>query len=100
MNKSVFDITDTSDLPENLRVNPVSDFGRDIVRVFEQAESEGLSELNVNQVTVAFHRMFGKNYKQPKNSIQIMNKLFAMAKGKKFPIEKVAGPNGTYRLKK
>lgn len=28
-----------------------------------------------------------------------MNKLFAMAAGKKFPLEKVEGKQGTYRLK-
>ena len=28
-----------------------------------------------------------------------MNKLFAMATGKKFPLEKVEGKQGTYRLK-
>ena len=100
MGKSVFDTEDTSDLPKNLQVSPTSNFGRDIVQVFERAASEGLNELNVNQVTVAFHRMFGEKYKEPKNSVQIMNKLFAMARGQKFPIEKVIGPNGTYRLKK
>ena len=70
------------------------------MELFEYACEEGLMELNVNQVMVAFHRKFGKNYSKPKTNVQIMNKLFAMAKGKKFPLEKVDGKNGTYRLKK
>ena len=100
MEKSVFDTEDTSDLPENLQIAPESNFGRDIVQVFERSKAEGLNELNINQVTVAFHRMFGKKYQKPKDYVQIMNKLFGMSRGNKFPIEKVEGLNGTYRLKK
>ena len=48
---------------------------------------------------VAFHRMFREKYEtKPKNNIQIMNKLFAMAAGKKYPIEKVKDKQGTYKL--
>ena len=98
--KSIFDTEDTADLPRDLQVGPGDRFGYQIMELFEYACEEGLMELNVNQVMVAFHRKFRKNYSKLKTNVQIMNKLFAMAKGKKFPLEKVDGKNGTYRLKK
>ena len=99
MVKNIFDTTDTSDLPQELQIARSDDFGQEILEVFYQAKELGLNELNVNQVMVAFHRMFRDKYaKKPKNNIQIMNKLFTMAAGKKYPLEKVKGKQGTYRL--
>ena len=49
---------------------------------------------------VAYHRLFGEKNKKIKNNIQIMNKLFSIARQKNAPLEKVSGINGTYKLKK
>ena len=98
--KDIFDTNDTSDLPKNLRIDKTDKFADCIIKVFEKGKEQGLQELNVNQVMVAFYRLFNEEFSKPKNNIQIMNKLFSMAKKENALIEKVANVNGTYRLKK
>ena len=101
MRKSIFDMNDLSDLPVELQKIRISDFGDEIMEVFKEAQAEGLDTLNVNQVTVAFHRMFREKYKKnPRSNTLISNKLCSMANGKKFPIERVSGQKGCYKLKK
>ncbi|OLA64848.1 MAG: hypothetical protein BHW56_07905 [Acetobacter sp. 46_36] len=64
------------------------------------AKDAGIEKLTVNQVTVAYYRRYvEKNGCKVKTNIQIMNKLFAMATSGKYPLEKVEGEQGTYRLK-
>ena len=102
MTKNDYNFDDISDVefPEEVKLGRSDDFGREIMEIFYGARENGISELNVNQVMVVFYRKFSEKYKDhPKTNIQIMNKLFAMAAGKKFPLEKVEGKQGTYRLK-
>jgi len=99
--ENIFDLTDLSDLPAKLQKLRTTDFGEEIMQVFERAKKEGRKVLNVSEVTVAFHRMFRDKYQNdPRSNILISNKLCAMASGKKFPIERVTGQKGCYRLKK
>ena len=42
---------------------------------------------------------FEKDGCKVKSNVQIMNKLFTMATNGKYPLEKVEGEQGTYRLK-
>ena len=101
MKKDIFDTNDLSDLPKKLQNLRTSDFGDEIMEVFEKAKEAGYDVLYVNQITVAFHRLNRDKYKNsPRSSTVIANKLCAMARGKKFPIERVSGKKGCYRLKK
>lgn len=96
----IFDIKNTDDLPKELRIGHHDPFTEEIIHLFKLAEEKGLKQLNVNQVMVAYHRLFGEKNKKIKNNIQIMNKLFSIARQKNAPLEKVSGINGTYKLKK
>lgn len=100
MKPNIFDTTNMNDLPKNLRMVRQDKFADEIMEIFNIAAENGLTELNVNQVMVAHYRKFHPDDKDAKTNIQIMNKLFAMAKSGKYPLEKVASRNGTYRLKK
>ena len=102
MTKNDYNFDDISDVdfPEDVKLGRSDDFGREIMEVFYGAKENGITELTVNQVMIVFYRKLSEKYKDhPKTNIQIMNKLFAMAAGKKFPLEKVEGKQGTYRLK-
>jgi hypothetical protein len=102
--QKLFDTEDLSDIKEKDKVKigkgKQDVFGQQLIELFIKAKDAGIEKLNVNQVTVAYYRCFVENGDcKVKTNIQIMNKLFAMAAGDKYPLEKVEGEQGTYRLK-
>lgn len=99
--KKLFDIQDISDIENKVKIGKGKQdiFGQQLMELFILARDSGIETLTVNQVTVAYYRHFVEKYHaKEKTNIQIMNKLFAMASGNKYPIEKVEGEQGTYRL--
>lgn len=102
--QKLFDTEDLSDIKDKDKVKigrgKQDIFGERIMELFIKAKDAGIEKLTVNQVTVAYYRSFVENGdSKAKTNIQIMNKLFAMAAGGKYPLEKVEGEQGTYRLK-
>ncbi len=102
--QKLFDTEDLSDIKERDRVKigrgKQDIFGQQLIELFILAKDTGIEKLTVNQVTVAYYRRYvEKNGCKVKTNIQIMNKLFAMATSGKYPLEKVEGEQGTYRLK-
>lgn len=102
--QKLFDTEDLSDIKERDRVKigrgKQDIFGQQLIELFILAKDTGIEKLTVNQVTVAYYRRFVEKYGcKVKTNIQIMNKLFAMATGGKYPLEKIEGEQGTYRLK-
>ena len=61
----LFDISDTDDLPkeiaEELVVNTRDPFELNINQLFLLARDQGLDQLNIDQITVAYYRQFVKN---------------------------------------
>lgn len=102
--QKLFDTEDLSDIKEKDKIKigkgKQDIFGEQLMELFIKAKDAGIEKLNVNQITVAYYRYYvEKGNSKIKTNIQIMNKLFAMAAGDKYPLEKVEGEQGTYRLK-
>lgn len=98
MVKDIFDVNDVSDLPDDIKLNDNRDvFGNDIIELFRVAKVNGYESLCVNQVIVGLYRMFDKYKDNPKNAIQVMNKLYTMSIRNKYPLIN-AGKNGVYKL--
>lgn len=102
--QKLFDTDDLSDIKEKDKVKigrgKQDIFGQQLIELFILAKDAGIEKLTVNQVTVAYYRRYvEKNGCKVKTNIQIMNKLFAMATSGKYPLEKVEGEQGIYRLK-
>ena len=100
--QKLFDINDVSDVEDKVKIGKGKQdvFGQQLMELFIMARDSGIVKLTVNQVTVAYYRHFVEKYHvKEKTNIQIMNKLFAMATGGKYPLEKIEGEQGTYRLK-
>lgn len=98
---SVFDINDTRDIKSNLELSSVKEdkFGKELHDLFVKARQEGIENLTIDQITVAYYRVYVKTGKaKEKTAIQIMNKLWALAKRKKFNIKKENGKKGKYYL--
>ena len=99
--KSIFDIDDVSDISEELKISRgrQDTFGICLHELFIKAKREGYQELNIDQITVAYHRFFVLRHRaRKKTAVQIMNKMLALASQNKFNIKKVKGKNGTYYL--
>lgn len=98
---SVFDLNDKRDIKANLELSQEKEdkFGKELHDLFVKAKQEGIENLTIDQITVAHYRVYVKTGKsEEKNAIQIMNKLWALAKRNKFNIKKVKGKKGKYYL--
>lgn len=90
--QKLFDINDVSDVEDKVKIGKGKQdvFGQQLMELFIMARDSGIEKLTVNQVTVAYYRHFVEKYHvKVKTNIQIMNKLFAMATGGKYPLEKL-----------
>ena len=102
----LFDISDTDDLPkeiaEELVVNTRDPFELNINQLFLLARDQGLDQLNIDQITVAYYRQFVKNTfnAESKSRKQIALKISNMIRGHKPLIESIPERKGVYRLKK
>ena len=98
---SVFDLNDKRDIKADLELSQEKEdkFGKKLHDLFVKAKQEGIENLTIDQITVAHYRVYVKTGKsEEKNAIQIMNKLWALAKRNKFNIKKVKGKKGKYYL--
>lgn len=91
--KSIFD---HKDLPMSIRndlhlISQCDKFREKICRLFDVAKEYGINELNVNQVTVAYYRIYtAKDKKDIKTLQQIRTKMYNIVRDdarykKKFP---------------
>ena len=95
----LFDLDDVSDVEEVLSIprGKKDVFGEKLQELFMLAKHEGLNELNISQIAVGYHRRYVLNGNgSKKTTLQITNKLLAMANDKRYHIKKVPGKRGTY----
>jgi hypothetical protein len=93
--KNIFDLSDTSDLPQDLKeelaVNKRDDFEKNMIKLFQIAKCE----LNIDQIQAGYYRKF----KEAKKRTQITAKLYNMARASNSAINSVDGKKGVYKLK-
>lgn len=93
--KDIFDLNDTSDLPQELRselvVNKRDDYEKQLIELFRMAGRE----LNIDQVQTGYYRKYGEHKERPK----IIAKLYNMSRATNSAIESIASKKGVYRLK-
>lgn len=93
---NIFDLTNTTDLPQKLRVGlnqqkTPTEFESNICALFKMAGTD----LTIDELTVGYYRKYGGNI----NKKLMMHKLY-MASNKKYcGFEKAPGTKSTYRLK-
>lgn len=93
--KDIFDLSDLSDLPQDLKnelvVNRRDDFELKMISLFKMAGRE----LNIDQIQAAYFR----KYNEYKERTKITAKLYNMARSSNSAIESVKGRKGVYKLK-
>lgn len=93
---NIFDLTNTTDLPQKIRVGLAkrtpTKFESDICDLFKIAGTP----LTIDELTVGYYRKFGGNI----NKTLMMHKLYMATRNKCCSFEKVARTKSTYRLKK
>lgn len=93
--EKIFDLSDTSDLPQSLKeeltVNKRDDFERNVIKLFQIAKCE----LNIDQIQAGYYRKF----QDAKKRTQIIAKLYNMARASNSAIKSVDGKKGVYKLK-
>ena len=93
--KDIFDLSDLSDLPQDLKnelvVNRRDDFELKMISLFKMAKRE----LNIDQIQAAYFR----KYNEYKERTKITAKLYNMARSSNSAIESVKGRKGVYKLK-
>lgn len=94
---NIFDLTNTIDLPQEIRVGlnkqkTITEFESNICALFKTAGTD----LTIDELTVGYYRKYGGNI----NKKLMMHKLYLSSNKKHCGFEKAPGTKSTYRLKK
>ena len=89
MTENIFDLTDVSDIPEEISAELSNDvFAQNILTLFNKAGRN----LTIDEVTVGYYRQF----KEIKTKRQIMVKLYSMARAINAKIRSSPNLKGVY----
>ena len=93
MTENIFDLTDVSDIPDEISTELNCDvFAQNILKLFKEA---GRS-LSIAEITVGYYRQF----KEIKTKRQIMVKLYSMARARNAKIRSISQLKGVYGVVK
>ena len=93
MTENIFDLTDISDIPDEISTDlNCDDFGRNILTLFNKAGRN----LSVDEITVGYYRQFN----EIKTKRQIMVKLYSMARARRAKIKSIPKLKGVYGVVK
>lgn len=93
MTENIFDLTDVSDIPEEISTELSHDvFAQNILTLFNKAGRK----LTVDEITVGYYRQF----KEIKTKRQIMVKLYSMARAREAKIKSIPNRKGMYGVVK
>ena len=93
MTENIFDLTDVSDIPEEISAELSNDvFAQNILTLFNKARRN----LTIDEVTVGYFRQF----KEIKTKRQIMVKLYSMARARNAKIRSIPNLKGVYGVVK
>ena len=91
MTENIFDLTDVSDIPEEISAELSNDvFAQNILKLFKEAGRK----LTVDEITVGYYRQF----KEIKTKRQIMVKLYSMARARNAKIRSIPNLKGVYEV--
>ena len=91
MTENIFDLTDVSDIPEEISAELSNDvFAQNILKLFKEAGRK----LTVDEITVGYYRQF----KEIKTKRQIMVKLYSMARARNAKIRSMPNLKGVYEV--
>ena len=93
MTENIFDLTDVSDIPEEISAELSNDvFAQNILTLFNKAGRN----LTIDEITVGYYRQF----KEIKTKRQIMVKLYSMARARNAKIRSIPNLKGVYGVVK
>ena len=93
MTENIFDLTDVSDIPEEISAELTYDvFAQNILKLFNEAGRN----LTINEITVGYYRQFN----EIKTKRQIMVKLYSMARARNAKIRSIPNLKGVYGVVK
>ena len=93
MTENIFDLTDVSDIPEEISTELSHDvFAQNILTLFNKAGRN----LTIDEITVGYYRQFNVI----KTKRQIMVKLYSMARAKEAKIRSIPNLKGVYGVVK
>ena len=91
MTENIFDLTDVSDIPDEISTELNCDvFAQNILTLFNKAGRK----LTVDEITVGYYRQF----KEIKTKRQIMVKLYSMARARNAKIRSIPNLKGVYEV--
>ena len=91
MKENIFDLTDVSDIPDEISTELNCDvFAQNILTLFNKAGRN----LTINEITVGYYRQF----KEIKTKRQIMVKLYSMARARNAKIRSIPNLKGVYEV--
>ena len=91
MTENIFDLTDVSDIPEEISTELSHDvFAQNILTLFNKAGRN----LTIDEITVGYYRQF----KEIKTKRQIMVKLYSMARARNAKIRSIPNLKGVYEV--
>ena len=91
MTENIFDLTDVSDIPEEISTELNCDvFAQNILTLFNKAGRN----LTIDEVTVGYYRQF----EEIKTKRQIMVKLYSMARARNAKIRSIPNLKGVYEV--
>ena len=93
MTENIFDLTDVSDIPEEISAELSNDvFAQNILTLFNKAGRN----LTIDEITVSYYRQFN----EIKTKRQIMVKLYSMARARRAKIKSIPKLKGVYGMVK
>ena len=93
MTENIFDLTDVSDIPDEISTDLTNDvFAQNILKLFKKAGRN----LSVDEITVGYYRQF----KEIKTKRQITVKLYSMARARSAKIRSIPNLKGVYGVVK
>ena len=93
MTENIFDLTDVSDIPEEISAELSNDvFAQNILTLFNKARRN----LTIDEVTVGYFRQF----KEIKTKRQIMVNLYSMVRARNAKIRSIPNLKGVYGVVK
>ena len=93
MTENIFDLTDVSDIPEEISAELTYDvFFFFFLKLFNEAGRN----LTINEITVGYYRQFN----EIKTKRQIMVKLYSMARARNAKIRSIPNLKGVYGVVK
>ena len=93
MKENIFDLTDVSDIPDEISTDLNCDvFAQNILTLFNKAGRN----LTIDEVTVGYYRQFN----EIKTKRQIMVKLYSMARARRAKIKSIPNLKGVYGVVK